>query len=284
MNRKPSSLESGRNAGPYWGLAFCLLAVVFYPTLVWLVNTWLSSPYYSHGLLIPAIAAWCAWRLSREHREKPQDALGEGLAALGVSLGVHLFALGRQRHLLSSLALVLSLAGLVMTIGGISGLKRHSFPLAFLLFMIPLPWMDSWAPVLARGVAHWAAVLARPLGIQATVEGARIGLAGGAMTVGAPCSGLNSLVALMALAALYAFLVRGPLWKRALLLLFSPFIALAVNLTRIWLLLLLGHYAGVDAALRYFHDWSGLLLFALALGLLMLAGRGLGCVGIRSDI
>jgi exosortase len=282
----PLTHEAERTPAPLgvWLLSLALLLAAFFPTLRWLVITWLGSPYYGHGILVPLIAGWSAWRLSRGRDGAPSAAFWPGAGVLAAALAAHLGALGRGQHLLSALALVVGLGGLVMALGGLATLRRMAFPLAYLLLMIPLPWMEASTPALARGVARWAAALARPVGVQAAVEGARVSLAGGAMTVGAPCSGLNSLGALVALAALYAFLLRGPLWARATLVALSPAIALAANLARIWLLLVLGHYVSIPFALRYFHDWSGFLLFLLALGLLIAIGKGMGCREIRADI
>jgi exosortase len=155
--------------------------------------------------------------------------------------------------------------------------RRHAFPITYLLLMVPLPWLEQLSPGLARGMASVAAAFAGGVGLPVSAQGAQLQLGGATLAVGAPCSGLNSLAALVTLAALYAHLAEGPLAGRVGLVLLAVPIALLANLLRIVLLVLVAHALGIEAALRYFHDWSGLVLFGLAVALLLLAGKGLRC-------
>lgn len=265
-------------------LAACSLVLylaAFWRTCAWLVASWLGDPYYSHGLLVPLIAAYLAWR-RRSQPGKPAFAVG--LATVSAGYGLQLLALSRSAYLLSALALVLGLAGLTLVWRGWAGLRRWGFPLVFLTLAVPLPILERWTPALAQWVAQASATLARLLGIPVLVEGARLLLPSAELVVGAPCSGVNSLAALVTLAALYAFVLSGPRAHRWALFLLSVPIALLANLLRVTLLLVVAALAGAGAALRLFHDASGIVLFLLAVGLLLALGRLLRCGGLRSDI
>jgi exosortase len=281
--RRPSDLWR-------WLLALGLLLLTFYPTLRWLLLTWRGDPSYSHGLLVPPISAILAWRIERGARraiESPAapprgDALG--LAMLLVGLTLHLLSFVRQGYLLSALGLILALGGLVALLGDIAMLRRQLFPLSYLLFMIPLPWLAAMATPLGRTMAALAAGLVCLLGIGATSTGARLELADSSFMIGAPCSGVNSLVALTALACLYAFLLRGALWRRSLIVALAIPLALLANLVRLLALIVAAKLMGPQVALGWFHTWMGAAEILLALGLLLLVGRGLGCNELRSDI
>jgi exosortase len=265
-------------------LAACSLLLylaAFWRTLAWLLTTWLGDPYYSHGLLVPLLAAYLAWRL-RAPAGKPAFAVG--LLTVGVAYALQFLALSRSAYLLSSLALLLGLAGLTLLWRGWAGLRRWWFPLTFLMLAIPLPILERWTPALAQGVAQASGTLARLLGIPVLVEGARLLLPSAELVVGAPCSGVNSLAALVTLAALYAFVLSGPRAHRWALFLLSVPVALLANLLRVTLLLVVAELAGPGAALRLFHDASGIVLFVLAVGLLLMLGRLLRCSGLRSDL
>lgn len=286
-------VDQGKRTAPwwFWVMALLLVGVSFYPTLAWLATTWLGSPYYAHGVLVPFISLALLWRLERQAKaetshtaRRDRSFLVGALAIIAMAFGAHSLAAKQQLHILSAGALIVVLAGVVSVLGGYPMLRRQAFPLVFLFLMIPLPWLESSTPYLARGVAALAGSMARAVGIEVIVVGARVELPGSALVIGAPCSGVNSLGALVTFAALYAFLARGPLLSRLALIILAIPIALLANLLRIWLLLVLAHTLGTDAALRYFHDWSSLLLFVLALGLLIVVGRGLRCSAIRSDI
>ena len=45
-----------------YALIAALLILLAYPTFVWLVNSWLSNPYYTHGFLVPLIVGLFLWR------------------------------------------------------------------------------------------------------------------------------------------------------------------------------------------------------------------------------
>jgi exosortase len=101
-------------------------------------------------------------------------------------------------------------------------------------------------------------------------DGMSLFLAGGELRVENPCSGLRSLIALLATGAVFAYLQPGRAWRRALLFLSAIPVAMAANVVRITLLLLVAHYVGIPQATGKFHDWSGVALYAVALGGLLL--------------
>jgi exosortase len=288
MESEGSTSTGQKKSWLFWGLALLLLALIFRRTLGWLLLTWRGSPYYGHGFLIPPVAGFLAWRVWRRHRARIiAPSIGElvaGTLVTALAIVGHYAALSRARYSLSSCALVMALAGLVLSEAGGRMLWRQVFPLGFLLFMIPVPWLESMAPALARCVTDTVAYLAQLLQLGVRAEGARLVLPNLELSVGAPCSGVNSLVALSSLGTLYAFLVSGPVLGRVGLALLSPFVALFSNLLRVGILLVLARYVGERAALSYFHDWSSPVLLTLGLASLIVLGKVLGCEGLRSDI
>lgn len=190
-------------------------------------------------------------------------------------MGLHVLALARQLYPISAASLILVLSGLVLALARTETLCRLAFPLGFLLLMIPWPYLERTTPYLARWVANAAATITRAMGLEVITSGARVELPEATLVIGAPCSGVNSLAALMTLAVLYAFLVRGALGARLALVILALPIALLANLVRVCLLVLLAHSFGAEAAMRYFHYGASPFLFLLALGMLILVGKGL---------
>ena len=243
----------------------------------------------SHGFLVPAVSLVLAILLERQRLGGPGQRpvthreFWIGVLWIALSIVAHLFALFYRRFLLSALALVSTLGGAVFTLGGTATLRRHAFPLAFLLLMIPLPWLEESTPLLSRWVAVAVAAISRAMGMKVAISGARIELAGTALIIGAPCSGVNSLAALTTLATLYAYLTRCELAPRLLIVAVAIPIALLANLLRVLLILILAQYWSVEIALGFFHDWSSPALFLIALFTLLAVGRGLGCQGHRFD-
>ena len=259
-----------------------LTAIVFFPTLRWLVASWSSNPYYSHGLLVPLISAYFAWRQRDVLKQRKPNNIG--LAVLAVGLVMHLLAVPWQAHLVSALAFVLVLAGLLLYFYGLDTMRQMLFPLGFLLLMIPLPFVERLAPSLEAFVSRYATLMVRALGTPAESLGSQVRLADGAFIIGAPCSGLRSIVSLFTLAVLFAHVFSGPLIGRIVLVASSPFIAMIANLVRVASLLQVAHIFGPEVGMNYYHTLASPLLFFVAFTLLIILGRILGCSELWQDI
>ena len=201
------------------GLIGILLLALFYPTLQWLLGEWLGNAYYSHGPLVPLIAGFLAWRLwvtwpPEQRRIKPATG---GLLLIGVGLAGYLFALLQRAYFVAALALIVVLAGLVWYLLGTAALRRFAFPIGFLVFMVPLPFIEPLSVPLAQLTGAVSAAIVRVFGVPITVNGAQISLPQAELVVGAQCSGLRSIVTLLTLVALVLFLVEGAWWQKLLL-------------------------------------------------------------------
>lgn len=262
-----------------------LVALLLYPALAWLVSSWRVNPYYSHGFLIPPVALFFAWRQWRHVMTEPrQGGSWIGLGVTVTSLTAIIWAMFWQNYVIASLALVFLLVGLVHYLEGWPRLGPWLFPLFFLVFMVPLPFVDALSPWFESFTARWATGLARLVGITAVQHGGEILLPGTTIVVGAPCSGLRSLITMITVAAGWIYLVEGRLLAKLLMLgAVVPLVAFS-NVLRIGTLLVVADVFGEQVALTYYHDWSGVILFLLALGLLLTLGKVLGCSRLRDDI
>jgi exosortase len=262
-----------------------LLALLAYPTLAWLPRSWLSNPYYSHGFLVPPLAAFLAWTQWRRVAAEPRRGdTWSGIALTVAALALVVWAVRWQSHPLVAAGMLALVAGILLYLEGWARLRHWLFPLLFLAFMIPLPFVDLASPWMESFTARWATELAGLVGISALQQGGEITLPNTAIVVGAPCSGLRSLVTMLTVASLWVYLVEGkPLVKALLVLAALPLVALA-NVLRIAILLVVAVLAGEEAALGYYHDWSSPVLFLLALGLFLALGKVLGCARLRDDI
>jgi exosortase len=261
-----------------------LVILLFWSTFSWLVYNWLNNSYYSHGLLVPLVAAFFVWRkrevLAPENR-RPDNL---GLAVLAVSLVIFLLAQIWQAFHISAFAFILLLAGLALYFLGREATRSIAFPLAFLLFMVPLPFINRLSPTLEAFTASVSTSVVGLLGIPAVNQGSQIQLENSSFVVGAACSGLNSTVALATLVVIFVYVIEGTYRAKAVLLAMAVPIALVANLFRVSSLLAIAHFFGADVGMKYFHDYSSPVLFLLAFGLLILTSRLVGCSEIRRDI
>jgi len=262
-------------------LVAVLLLALSYPILYWLVNEWLGNDYYSHGWLVLPVSAYLAWRQWPKGEREPANV---GLIPLGLGLVGYLVALLNKAYFLAALALIVLLAGLAWFFLGTRALRRLSFPIGFLIFMVPLPFVERASLPLQLLTGTCSTAVARVAGVDATVRGAQITLPNVDLVVGAQCSGLRSIVALFTMVAIFIHVLDGPWWGRLLLVLSAIPVAILGNIFRVASLLWVADTWGAGAGMTYYHDYSGSVFFLFAFALLLLLSRAFQCREIRADI
>lgn len=243
-----------------------------------LVRQWASDDDYTHGFLIVPLALYFVWEkkerllaMAPEPSRMGAMALAFGLAMLVVgSVGAELFL---QRS-----SLIVVLAGLTWLILGTAFLRELLFPLAFLVFMIPLPAivMNAVAFPLQLFAAQSATFCMQAAGVPVLREGNTIVLSNTTLEVVEACSGIRSLQALLALGAVYGAFTQKSVWKRWALVVLSVPIAIAANAFRVAGTGFLAHFIGPEAAQGFYHSFAGWIVFAVAFVLLLGAGALLG--------
>lgn len=260
-----------------------LAAVLFWafaPTFAELAHRWSTDAQYSHGYLVPVFAVVLLW-LRRERCAAIQPGYSWwGLALLAVGIGLRFAGDYLYMDWIDAAALLPCLVGLTVFVGGKAALSWAWPAIAFLAFMIPLPF--SLEVALAHPLQHLATVVStyalQTLGLPALSEGNTIIINETRIGVVEACSGLSMLVIFFALSTAFIILVKRPLWQRLLLLASAVPIALIANITRITVTGVMHETVGHKAADLVFHDLAGYLMPPFALGLLWLELKGLGCL------
>jgi len=253
-----------------------LLAAVFlwayWPTLSSLVDTWGREPDYSHGFLVAPLAVFFLW-IRRDRFPGIKGRLAwPGLIPIGLSVGMRIFAARFYMDAIDGWSILLWIVGVVWLFGGWRVLWWSLPAVAFLWFMVPLPFRaERWLSVPLQGVntklSCWALQI---LGLPALAEGHRIWLGDYPLDIERACCGLRILVGTVALAFAYVIIVRPPWWEKVVLLAGVIPIALVANSTRIVATGLLYRYASGEAAQAFAHDSAGWVMIVLAAGLFAL--------------
>jgi exosortase len=207
-----------------------------------------------------------------------------GLLLLGIGLGLYLFFYNDKAYYLASFAMLALIMGLVWTLNGLWWLRMLSFPIGYLTLMVPLPFVERVTLPLALFTGVCSTALVRFFGLELTVIGNAVKLPNADLLIGAQCSGINSMIALIALTALCAYVLEGPWWGRSMLVVLAVPIAMLGNILRVANLLVVARYWGADAAFRFYHDYSGIVFFAVVLLLLIPLTRILQCRTLRLDV
>ena len=247
-----------------------------------MVELWNASPMYSYGYTVPVISAALLWH--RRHALAALTPKPAWLAGSIVLLGSIVVAVaGRPAGVLvlSQLAFLVSLAGSVMLLFGTQWLRVAWAPLAYLLLMVPL-WDGFTEPLHAPfqlKSAETGVFLLQLLGIPAHREGVYITLPAVTLEVARACSGINYLVAVIALGLPLAYLYLPGLWRRAALLIFAVVVAAVSNGLRVALIGILSYFEIGSPLHGPFHVLQGLFVagigyVALFAGLRVLTPRG----------
>ena len=122
-----------------WLLAVLSVIVAYLPFLREIVHLWRVDPYAGHGMFVPLYSAFLLWADRHRLGVVPRRRTPGG--ALVVMGALALLAAGQwlATITLQGLSLVAAVAGLALWAHGARRLRAAAFPLAFLLFMMPLP-------------------------------------------------------------------------------------------------------------------------------------------------
>ena len=267
--------------------ATLLFVTLTWPVWRWLWGEWLGNEYYGHGLLILPVALFLAvqrLRLDKKDQQLAPQGHNLGILLLGIALLTFLWFLNQKAYYLAAFAMILMAAGTVWALGGTRLLQKLLFPLGYLVLMVPLPFVDRITLPLALFTGVCAGGLVQLLGLDITIVGNAVSLPNADLVIGAQCSGINSLIALIALTTLAAYLLNGPLWGRILLVLLSIPLAMLGNILRVTSLLFVARAMGAQAAFVFYHDYSGLLFFLLIFLVMFPLTRVLQARTLRLDV
>jgi len=244
-----------------------LLAWIYAGVLRELWTKWTTNDNYSHGPLVPAVAALLVVARRRRLAALPIRGSWLGLPLIASGCALEIAGLRADVFTLQGWSLIVVLFGVVLTLFGREWTRALAFPLGFLVFMLTFPPLivNQLSFALKEVTVRFAQRAAEGLGATLLRDGMTIYLAGGELRVENPCSGLRSLLALLATGALFAGLQHGGGWRRLVLFLTAVPVAMVANAIRITALILVGHYVGVPAAGGLVHDVSGYVLYGIAL-------------------
>ncbi len=223
-----------------WGALF----ILFFPLFKPLVYQWIDYADDSHGFLIIPVSSYLIWQKRHELKTKAYTANPVFLIFLLISLiGYLAFFIG-DIIFFARICMLLVFFSYILVIFGYQRFRFSIFPLCYLFFMIPLPatLMQPISLPLRLFVSKISVMIAQLLGIVIFREGNIISLPNGTLEVAAACSGLRSLVSLIALSAILAYLIQDRKWKWIICFLSAIPVAILANIFRVFSSILMFKY------------------------------------------
>ena len=170
----------------------------------------LTRPEYSHGMIIPFVAAFLVWQRRDQIERLPFTGSWAGLllALFGAALG----AIGKMSALftIEEYSVVITLYGLVLALTGWRVFRLLWMPLLILIFMVPLPEFlyqnfSAELQLISSQIGVW---FMRLFGVSVYLEGNVIDLGVYKLQVAEACDGLRYLFPLMTIGFLIAYFLR----------------------------------------------------------------------------
>jgi exosortase len=246
--------------------------------------SWLKNAYDApgsddaHGNLMPFVVLALFWWKREDLARVTPRAWWPGLFGLAGAMGLHVLGFAAQQPQVSVVAMFAGIYALMATVWGWRLAIAAFFPFVMFVFCVPLSGVAEPLTVPLRGVSADVAVFVSRdlLGIPILQVGVQLVDPHGRYTyeVAAACSGMRSVITLLALTTAYGWVNFDAWWKRGFVISLAIPLALMGNVFRLVSIVIAAEAFGQEAG-AFVHDWFGFVTFAMALGVLMLVGHWL---------
>ena len=281
MNTLPSpgpAAEASAAPAPQAGTRNALLValllllplLVFHTTALELASIWQRSETFAHGYLILPISLWLVWRQRAALAPLPLQPYWPALLALAACGAAWLLADLVEVGIVRQYALALALPLTVLAVLGQRIARALLFPLAFILFAVPVG--EGLIPPLVDLTANFTIDALRLTGIPVLRDGNSFSIPSGSWSVVEACSGLRYLISSITLGCLFAYLSYRTAWRRAAFVLASILVPLAANGARAYMIVMMGHLSGMTMAVGVDHLIYGWVFFGIVMLLLFWIG------------
>jgi exosortase len=233
----------------------------------WMVARWNDKESfgadYSHGYLIPVVSLWVVWYKREALFAARKQVCQLGLAVIVMALMMHWVGAKMQQTRISLVSLILLLWGIPFYFYGWEVAKHLIFPCSYLFFCVPLNFLDSLSFPLQQVATEVSYNILVGVGLDVQRVGTMLTSPYFQLNVDAPCSGLRSMLAMTALAAVYAYYNQRGLIKKWILFVLSVPLAVLGNIARVLSIAFVSKCLGQEVGAGLWHDWAGYFSFSV---------------------
>jgi len=247
-----------------------LWVVTFYPLYPELVHEWLGNSDNSHAFIVPFIAMYFVLQRKNALQFARVSTSIWGWWLLALSLLAYIVSSAGGVAFPARVAMVTSLFGLVWFCLGKEFIQKLAFPIAFLLFMVPVPYslISLVSLPLQLMATDVSAALIGNCSIPVYREGNMLYFIQTQLEVAEACSGIRSIMSLTMISLIFCFLSRDGWWRRAILVIAAIPIAIVANIFRVTGTGVLAHFYGDGVARGFLHEFSGIAIFVFGFAVL----------------
>lgn len=253
-------------------LVVSVLGMLYSKSIADLFWQWDMREEYSHGYLIPVVAAYFIWQRKSQLKRLGFDASWLGFGLLLIAAACYIVGAASVLYVLMQYALVLMLIAFFWVVMGTQAIKVIILPLLMLFFAIPLPeYLDVLLSSKLQLISSSLGVsLIQWCKIPVYQDGNLIDLGSYKLQVVEACSGLRYLFPLLSIGFICVYLFKVALGKKMLVFLSCIPITILMNSFRIGMIGILVDGWGIEMAEGFLHDFEGWIVYMTCLGLLIL--------------
>ncbi len=257
-----------------FGLLTGLVIFLYYPEITFLIDQWLHTYEFSHGSLVILVSCYLVWRKRNILRSTPVEPNLKGFFILLFGIALLVIGYAAFEPFAKRFSLIITIFGLVYFLLGTKIVKILLFPLGYLIFAIPPPHIvfKSLAVNLRFIDAKATYSIINLLGIPIVQEGPSLHLPNITLVVADFCTGILSLIALSAVAVLYAYMSQKHIVSKTFLIMIAIPVAIMGNILRTVLVVILAYFYGESVLNNAVHVFQGTVNFIMTLILLFILG------------
>jgi exosortase A len=265
----PAARTSGRSLAL---IALALLApfALYFGTARSMVAIWNSSETFAHGYAILPISLWLIWRERARFDTMAAVPYWPALGAVALAGAGWLLARLGEVQVVQQYAFVAMFPLIALGLLGPRLARAFAFPLLYLLFAVPFG--EILVEPLIEFTADFTVWAVQMTGIPVLRTGTRFELPTGNWSVVEACSGVRYLISSITIGCLYAYLTYRSLQRRLLFIAFSIIVPIVANGLRAYMIVMIGHFSGMELATGVDHIIYGWLFFGLVMLLMFWIG------------
>lgn len=247
------------------------LGGLYHQIVTSMVMQWYRDPNYSHGFLVPVIAGYFFYK--RLNDLKKAHVVPANIGLFIILSGILMLTVGYvgTEYFSMRSSLIVILAGIVLYFFGKEVFKIVLLPLGYLIFAVPLPYIiyDTVTFSLNLFVTKYSVLFLKVIGVPVWREGNIIMLPNVVLEVVDACSGIRSLVSLLALSVAFAYITQNSIIKKIILISSAIPVAIFANGIRVVVTGLIAQNWDTQVAESFFHEFTGITVFSIAIAMLL---------------
>jgi exosortase len=256
-------------------ILFLLVLSLYYSEIISMVADWSAKKEYSHGFLIPLISVYIIWRKRMQLKNAHINPEAKGMLIL--LSGLMLLVLGDIgfEPFTRRFSMIVTFIGIIFFLLGRDVVRIILFPVGYLIFMIPLPYIliKTIAVNLRLVGARLTYLSLDSMGVPIVNDGVRLELPNISLTVGDLCTGVLSIIAILALSVLYAYITQKHILSKMILVMLAVPMAIFSNIIRLIMTVGLVYVYGEKVLGNVIHQFHGTVNFTITVILLVIAGN-----------